>query len=116
MNDLLRPAMYDAWHAIMPVAEPAADASHVAYDFVGPVCETGDIFARDRESVVLQAGDLVALRSAGAYGATMASTYNSRALAPEVLVRGDSHAVIRRRVAPREMMALDDFAPWLDGG
>ena len=116
MNDLLRPAMYDAWHAIMPVAEAAADAPHVAYDFVGPVCETGDIFARGRESVALQAGDLVALRSAGAYGATMASTYNSRALVPEVLVRGDSHAVIRRRVAPRETMALEGFAPWLDGG
>jgi len=116
MNDLLRPAMYDAWHAIAPVAEPRGDAPRAIYDFVGPVCETGDIFARARESAELQAGDLVVLRSAGAYGATMASTYNSRDLVPEVLVDGDRHAVIRRRVSPREMMELDAVAPWLDGG
>lgn len=121
MNDLLRPAMYDAFHAIEPVVAAAPGAPALRYDFVGPVCETGDTFARDRASTPLKAGDLVVLRSTGAYGAAMSSTYNSRPLAPEVLVSGDRFALVRRRQTLAEQFALEEPAPWLanamaDGG
>ncbi|MFN9925972.1 MAG: diaminopimelate decarboxylase [Phenylobacterium sp.] len=111
MNDLLRPAMYDAWHDIRAVAPRAGDAG--PYDVVGPVCETGDTFARDRTLPPFEAGDLVAFMSAGAYGASMASEYNSRPLAPEVLVKGDRYAVVRARPTYEEMLAREAAAPWL---
>jgi diaminopimelate decarboxylase len=111
MNDLLRPAMYDAWHDIRPVAPRAGEAG--PYDVVGPVCETGDTFARDRALPPFEAGDLVAFMSAGAYGASMASEYNSRPLAPEVLVKGDRYAVVRARPTYEEMLAREAAAPWL---
>ena len=114
MNDLVRPAMYEAWHDVVPVIEPAADAVPQPIDVVGPVCETGDTFARDRTLPPLRAGDLVAFRSAGAYGAVMASEYNSRPLVPEVLVSGSRHAVVRPRPTPEEMLGRDRVPDWLD--
>ncbi len=113
MNDLIRPAMYDAWHDIVPVREPAPGVERAPYDIVGPVCETGDIFAKGRMMPPLSEGDLVAFRSAGAYGAVMASEYNSRPLVPEVLVQGDQFAVIRRRPTFDEMIARDTIPEWL---
>jgi diaminopimelate decarboxylase len=111
MNDLLRPAMYDAYHDIRPV-KPRPGAP-VAYDVVGPICETGDTFTRDRLLAPLAAGDLVAFMSAGAYGASMASEYNSRPLVPEVLVKGDACAVVRPRPTYDEILAREAPAPWL---
>jgi diaminopimelate decarboxylase len=113
MNDLIRPAMYEAFHDIRPVRAPAADAALEPYDVVGPVCETGDTFARDRSLPPLAAGDLVAFMSAGAYGAVMASEYNSRPLVPEVLVHGDRFAVVRPRPTYDQMLAAEPLAPWL---
>ena len=113
MNDLIRPAMYEAYHDIVPVREPAPAVEQVPYDVVGPVCETGDTFARQRMMPPLSAGDLVAFRSAGAYGAVMASEYNSRPLIPEVLVNGDQFAVIRARPTFDEMINRDTIPEWL---
>ncbi|OWU70074.1 diaminopimelate decarboxylase [Roseovarius sp. 22II1-1F6A] len=113
MNDLLRPAMYDAHHDIVPVMEPAPGADTSAYDVVGPVCESGDTFAKGRHLPQLGAGDLVAFRSAGAYGAVMASEYNTRPLIPEVLVKGDQFAVIRPRPTFDEIIARDKLPEWL---
>jgi diaminopimelate decarboxylase len=113
MNDLIRPAMYDAYHAIRPIRTPDPGALEVDYDVVGPICETGDTFARGRSLPALQAGDLVAFMTAGAYGATMSSEYNARPLVPEVLVKGDRFAVTRRRPTYDEMLARDQLAPWL---
>jgi diaminopimelate decarboxylase len=114
MNDLIRPAMYDAWHDMVPVAEPEPDAPVGPVDVVGPVCETGDTFARGREMPHMSAGDLIAFRSAGAYGAVMSSEYNTRPLIPEVLVNGDQFAVIRKRPTYAEMLARDTLPAWLD--
>jgi diaminopimelate decarboxylase len=111
MNDLLRPAMYDAYHDIRPVKPRAGDP--VTYDVVGPICETGDTFTRDRELPPLEAGDLVAFMTAGAYGAAMSSEYNSRPLAPEVLVKGSEFAVVRPRPSYDDMLARERAAPWL---
>lgn len=113
MNDLIRPAMYGAHHDIIPVVEPAAGADYTPYDIVGPVCESGDTFAKARQMPKLGAGDLVAFRSAGAYGAVMASEYNSRPLIPEVLVQGDQFAVIRPRPTFDEMINRDTIPKWL---
>jgi diaminopimelate decarboxylase len=114
MNDLVRPSMYDAHHDILPVAEPAPGTETRAFDVVGPVCETGDTFARGRDMpATLAEGDLVAFRSAGAYGAVMASEYNSRPLIPEVLVHGDHYAVIRERPTFDEILSRDRLPPWL---
>ncbi|MEI4263033.1 diaminopimelate decarboxylase [Roseovarius sp. D0-M9] len=113
MNDLIRPAMYDAWHDIVPVAEPEAGADQRPYDIVGPVCESGDTFARQRMMPQLAAGDLVAFRSAGAYGAVMSSEYNTRPLIPEVLVNGHDFAVIRARPTFDEMINRDTIPEWL---
>ncbi|MDE4174775.1 diaminopimelate decarboxylase [Phaeobacter sp. PT47_59] len=113
MNDLIRPAMYEAHHDIVPVIEPAPGVESQPYDIVGPVCETGDTFAKQREMPPLQAGDLIAFRSAGAYGAVMASEYNSRPLIPEVLVHGDQFAVIRPRPTFDEMINRDTIPEWL---
>jgi len=113
MNDLVRPAMYDAFHHIRPVREPDAGVEPVVYDVVGPVCETGDTFARDRPLPPLAAGDLVAFLSAGAYGAVMASEYNTRPLVPEVMVKGDRWSVVRPRPTYDEMLAREPLAEWL---
>ncbi|MDK3016954.1 diaminopimelate decarboxylase [Pseudodonghicola flavimaris] len=113
MNDLVRPAMYDAHHDIVPVVEAAAAAESTPYDIVGPVCETGDTFARQRAMPPVAPGDLIAFRSAGAYGAVMSSEYNSRPLIPEVLVKGDQFAVIRRRPTFDEMINRDTIPEWL---
>jgi diaminopimelate decarboxylase len=113
MNDLIRPALYEAWHDIVPVRLPPADASLVPADVVGPVCETGDTFAVDRDLPPLAEGDLVAFTAAGAYGAVMSSTYNSRLLVPEVLVAGDRFDVIRARPSYDEMLSLDTIPAWL---
>ena len=110
MNDLLRPTLYGAWHDIRAVRpRPGTMTATV----VGPVCETGDTFAEDRALTPLEAGDLVAFLTAGAYGATMASTYNTRALVPEVLVDGQNYAVVRPRIDLDALIALDRIAPWL---
>lgn len=114
MNDLIRPAMYDAHHEIVTVAEPAPDAPVAPADVVGPVCETGDTFARERPLSPVRAGDLVAFRSAGAYGAVMASEYNTRPLVPEVLVDGARFATVRPRPTLSEMLGRDRLPAWLD--
>lgn len=113
MNDLIRPAMYDAHHDIVTVAEPAPGVEQAPYDIVGPVCETGDTFARGRLMPPVAQGDLVAFRSAGAYGAVMASEYNTRPLVPEVLVHGDRFAVIRARPSFDEIIKRDTIPEWL---
>lgn len=113
MNDLIRPAMYDAHHDIVPVREPAVGSEVAPVDVVGPVCETGDTFARGVQLPPLGDGELVAFRSAGAYGAVMASEYNSRPLVPEVLVAGDRFAVIRPRPSIDEMLGRDRIPDWL---
>ncbi len=111
MNDLVRPAMYDAYHDIRPVR--VRPGPLLAYDVVGPVCETGDTFTRERMLPPLAAGDLIAFMSAGAYGASMSSEYNTRPLVPEVLVRGDEYAVVRPRPTYDEMLAREPLAGWL---
>lgn len=111
MNDLMRPALYDAFHDLKPVRPVAGEA--LPYDVVGPVCETGDTFARDRDLPPLKAGDLVVFMSAGAYGAVMSGEYNTRPLAAEALVDGDRSAVIRPRPTYDEMFAREPMADWL---
>jgi diaminopimelate decarboxylase len=113
MNDLIRPAMYEAHHDIVPLVEPDPGIAPQTYDIVGPICESGDTFARQRALPPLKSGDLVAFRGAGAYGAVMASEYNSRPLIPEVLVKGDQFAVIRRRPTLDEMINRDTIPEWL---
>ncbi len=113
MNDLVRPAMYEAFHDIVPVVQPAPGAARAPVDVVGPVCETGDTFVRGCEMPALASDDLIAFRSAGAYGAVMASEYNMRPLVPEVLVNGDQFAVIRPRPSFDEMINRDKVPSWL---
>jgi diaminopimelate decarboxylase len=113
MNDLVRPAMYGAWHDVVPVVQPEPASELHPFDIVGPVCETGDTFARNRPMPRLSDGDLVAFRSAGAYGAVMASEYNTRPLIPEVMVKDDHFAVIRRRPDFDEIIGRDTIPPWL---
>jgi diaminopimelate decarboxylase len=105
--------MYDAHHDIVPVIEPVPGTEQAAYDVVGPVCESGDTFARQRDLPPLAAGDLVAFRSAGAYGAVMSSEYNTRPLIPEVLVKDDQFAVIRPRPTFDEIINRDTIPEWL---
>jgi diaminopimelate decarboxylase len=113
MNDLIRPTLYDAYHGIRPVVLPAQDAVRVKADVVGPVCETGDYLALDRDIAKPEPGDLFAVASAGAYGAVQAGTYNSRLLVPEVLVNGDRFHVIRPRGSYEDLIALDSLPDWL---
>jgi len=113
MNDLIRPTLYDAHHEIWPVQEPKKDAARVRADVVGPVCESGDFLALDRELAEPQPGALLAVMSAGAYGAVQAGTYNTRALVPEVLVKGAEWAVVRPRLEVDQLIALDRIPPWL---
>ena len=113
MNDLVRPSMYDAYHEIIPVQHAEKNVESIAYDVVGPVCETGDTFARLRELPVLSQGDLVAFRTCGAYGAVMASTYNSRLMIPEILVNGKDFATIRPRPTYDDMLQKDVLPEWV---
>jgi diaminopimelate decarboxylase len=113
MNDLVRPTLYDAHHEIIPVRQSAPGAKRIIADVVGPVCESGDFLALERSLVAPQPGDLLAVMSAGAYGAVQSGTYNTRALVPEVLVRKSDWAVIRPRVSAEELIALDRLPPWL---
>ena len=113
MNDLIRPAMYDAWHDIVPVKEPSPDAAVGPVDIVGPVCESGDTFAKQREMAFVDEGELVAFRSAGAYGAVMSSEYNSRPMIPEVLASGSRFDVVRPRPTYDEMLSRDRIPDWL---
>lgn len=114
MNDLMRPAMYDAHHDILPIREAAAGVVKADYDVVGPVCESSDKFATGATLPTLAEGDLVAFLTAGAYGAVMSSTYNTRPLVPEVLVNGASWSVVRKRPTFEQMLALEQLPPWLN--
>lgn len=113
MNDLIRPTLYEAYHAIRPVAEPGPDAPRRVVDVVGPVCETGDFLALGRDLPELKAGDLLAVMTAGAYGAVQSGTYNTRLLVPEVLVDGERTAVVRPRPTYEDLIGLDRIPPWL---
>ncbi len=113
MNDLIRPTLYDAHHEILPVIAPSPAARHRQVDVVGPVCESGDYLAQNRDLAEVAAGDRLAIMSAGAYGAVQAGTYNSRLLIPEVLVRGAEFAVVRPRLTYEDMIGLDKLPPWL---
>ncbi|MET0431852.1 MAG: diaminopimelate decarboxylase [Hyphomicrobium sp.] len=115
MNDLIRPTLYEAYHDIWPVAEARTSMSPIQQDIVGPVCETGDFLAEDRALPPVEPGDLLAVMTAGAYGAVMSSTYNSRLLVPEVLVNGDSYAVVRPRPSYDDLIGADHLPPWLAG-
>ncbi|KKX27845.1 diaminopimelate decarboxylase [Rhizobium sp. LC145] len=114
MNDLIRPTLYDAYHMIRPVVTPSTDTPRIRGDVVGPVCETGDYLALDREMAEPQPGDLIAIASAGAYGAVQAGTYNSRLLVPEVLVKGGDFHVVRPRGTYEQLIGLDSLPAWLD--
>jgi diaminopimelate decarboxylase len=114
MNDLIRPTLYEAYHEIWPVTEPAPDAAAIVTDVVGPVCETGDYLALARPLPELRAGDLIAVMTAGAYGAVLASQYNSRLLVPEVLVSGNRFAVTRPRPGYEDMLAAERLPDWLE--
>lgn len=113
MNDLIRPTLYEAYHSIRPVVVPPADAPRIKGDVVGPVCETGDYLALDREMAEPKPGDLISIGSAGAYGAVQAGTYNSRLLVPEVLVKGSEFHVIRPRGSYEDLIGLDSVPAWL---
>ncbi|MGD0150747.1 MAG: diaminopimelate decarboxylase [Xanthobacteraceae bacterium] len=113
MNDLIRPTLYDAHHDIRSVREPVVGAPRITADVVGPVCESGDFLALDRSLPEPQPGELLAVMTAGAYGAVQAGTYNTRALVPEVLVRASEWALVRPRVTAEELIALDRLPPWL---
>ena len=113
MNDLIRPTLYEAHHDILPVRQAAADAATITADVVGPVCESGDYLALDRKLPALKDGDLIAILTAGAYGAVQSGTYNTRPLVPEVLVKDDQYAVVRPRIDVDALIAMDRTAPWL---
>ena len=113
MNDLIRPTLYEAHHEIRPVVVTAANAPRIKADVVGPVCETGDYLALDREMSMPKSGDLLAVSSGGAYGAVQAGTYNSRLLVPEVLVKGDAFHVVRPRQTYQDLIDLDSVPAWL---
>lgn len=113
MNDLLRPTLYDAHHDILPVRQAAEGAPQIIADVVGPVCESGDFLARERTLPAPRPGDLLAVMSAGAYGAVQSGTYNSRPLVPEVLVRNGEWAIVRPRVSAEQLIGLDHLPPWL---
>lgn len=113
MNDLVRPAMYEAYHEIWPVTEPAGDTVRMAYDVVGPICESSDTFTTGRMLAPAKPGDLLVFKTAGAYGASMSSTYNQRLLVPEVLVKGDQYAVTRPRQTYEDLLGTDRKPDWL---
>jgi diaminopimelate decarboxylase len=111
MNDLIRPTLYEAYHEIQPV-EQRSGASSLLADVVGPVCETGDYIALGRTMQAPQPGDLIAIMSAGAYGAVQSGTYNSRLLVPEVMVRGSDFSIVRRQPTYDQLIAQDSLPPW----
>ena len=113
MNDLIRPTLYEAHHDILPVREAKKGARNIVADVVGPVCESGDYLALDRELPEPQSGDLLAIMTAGAYGAVQSGFYNTRALVPEVLVKDGQYAVVRPRIDADALIAMDKQAPWL---
>ena len=113
MNDLIRPTLYEAHHDIVPLVQATRDARTIVADVVGPVCESGDYLALDRTMPEPKADDLLAIMTAGAYGAVQSSTYNTRPLVPEVLVKGDQYAIVRPRLDVDALIALDEPAPWL---
>ncbi|MFL6800058.1 MAG: diaminopimelate decarboxylase [Xanthobacteraceae bacterium] len=113
MNDLIRPTLYDAHHAIWPVLEPSPDGARIVTDVVGPVCESGDFLALSRDLPEPRPGELLAVMSAGAYGAVAAGTYNTRALVPEVLVHEHEWAIVRPRLEAVELIAREPLPPWL---
>ena len=113
MNDLIRPTLYEAHHDIRPVKEPVPGAWRIVADVVGPICESGDFLALDRDLIEPQPGDLLAIMTAGAYGAVQAGTYNTRALVPEVLVKASEWALVRPRMTAEDLIALDRLPPWL---
>jgi diaminopimelate decarboxylase len=113
MNDLIRPTLYEAWHDIVPVKEPPAGAARIVADVVGPVCESGDFVALNRELALPEPGDLLAVMTAGAYGAVQAGTYNTRPLVPEVMVNGGRSAVVRPRIDVAELISLDRIPDWV---
>jgi diaminopimelate decarboxylase len=115
MNDLIRPTLYDAHHEIRPVTEPDPNGTRITADVVGPVCETGDYLALHRDLPAVAAGDRLAIMTAGAYGAVQASTYNTRLLVPEILVREDQFAVVRPRPTYEDVIGQDRVPAWLDG-
>ena len=112
MNDLLRPALYDAFHDIEPVSAPGSDYQAMTYDIVGPICESGDSFAKGRDIPAVQAGDLVVIHSAGAYGAAQSSQYNTRPLVPEVMVRGEHYQVVRERPSVADILKTERLPDW----
>lgn len=114
MNDLIRPTLYSAYHNIVPEIEPAKDANLIDVDIVGPICETGDTFAKGRRLPAVKAGDLLVMRTAGAYGAVQSSTYNSRPLIAEVMVNADRFAVVRERIDIEDIIAMDRLPDWLE--
>ena len=116
MNDLIRPTLYEAWHDIVPVRQPRPNAATIRCDIVGPICESGDYLAQNRDLPPLSAGDLIMVRSAGAYGAVMASTYNTRPLAPEVMVDGTRFAVTRPRPSIEDMLSAERIPQWMTNG
>ena len=113
MNDLIRPTLYEAHHEIRPVAVPKPGAKRVIADVVGPVCELGDFLALERDMPEPRPGDLIAVMTAGAYGAVQAGTYNTRALVPEILVRDGEWALVRPRLDADQLIGLDRLPPWL---
>ena len=114
MNDLVRPTLYNAYHEIIKIEEPDNNGETFLVDVVGPICESGDFFAQRREMPSLKKGDLLAICSAGAYGAVMSSTYNSRPLIPEIMVKGEDFSIIRKRLEVDDMIDFEKFPSWLD--
>jgi diaminopimelate decarboxylase len=113
MNDLIRPTLYEAYHEILPVRLAEPGTAEIVADVVGPVCESGDYLALARTMAEPKPGDLLAIMTAGAYGAVQSGTYNTRALVPEVLVNGEQYAVVRPRIEVEQLIAMDRPAPWL---
>jgi len=115
MNDLIRPALYDAFHDMEPVKAPGPSLREMLYDVVGPICESGDTFAKRRTLPEMQSGDLLVMHSAGAYGASQSSQYNTRPLVPEVLVKGDKFAIIRKRPSVEDILKAETLPDWISG-
>jgi diaminopimelate decarboxylase len=114
MNDLIRPSLYEAYHDILPVAEPPAEGAEAVFDVVGPICESGDFLAKDRKMPGVRHGDLLAVMSAGAYGFTMSSNYNSRPRAAEVIVKGNEYYVVRERETYNDLIKGEKLPRWLE--